>query len=122
MRGKEIVLEPITSSLIKEVRDKIVEYLNPDKIILFGSAVKEDTQESHDIDLYIIKQGIQNVREVERKVEELFVGRFFALDVIVRTPEQMEESLRSGNSFLKQEVISKGRVLYDKQRLKTAVS
>ncbi|MGQ9629278.1 MAG: hypothetical protein ACUVXI_03055 [bacterium] len=44
-------------------------------------------------------------------VDELFAGRLFALDVIVRTPEQIEDSLRSGNSFLKQEIIAKGQVL-----------
>lgn len=115
MKGEEIILEPITPSLIEEVRDKIVEYLNPERIFLFGSTVKEDMQKSHDIDLYIIKRGIQDVREVERRIDELFAGRLLALDVIVRTPEQMEDSLRSGNSFLKQEIIAKGRVLYDKQ-------
>lgn len=115
MKGEEIILEPITPSLIEEVRDKIVEYLNPDRILLFGSVTKGDMQKSHDIDIYIIKRGIQDVREVERKIDELFAGRFFALDVIVRTPEQMEESLRSGNSFLKQEIITKGWVLYAKQ-------
>ena len=72
-------------------------------------------QKANDIDIYIIKRGIRNVREVEREIDELFAGRFFALDVIVRTPEQIKSSLRSGNSFLRQEIIGKGRVLYAKQ-------
>lgn len=114
LNREKVQLEPVTPSLIKEVRDRIVEYLNPDKIILFGSAVKENMSEPHDIDLYIIKRGIQNVREVERKIDKLFVGRLFALDVIVRTPEQVEAILRSGNSFLSQQIIAKGRVLYEK--------
>lgn len=115
MNREKIILESITPSLIEEIRDRIVEYLSPDKIILFGSVIKENMQKSHDIDIYIIKRGIQNVREVERKIDELFAGRFFALDIIVRTPKQIEDSLRSGNSFLRQEIIAKGRVLYDKQ-------
>lgn len=115
MKREKVSLEPITSSLIEEIRDRIVEYLNPDKIILFGSAVKENMSEPHDIDLYIIKGGIQNVREIERKIDELFAGRLFALDVIVRTPEQVETIVRSGNSFLSQQIIAKGRVLYEKQ-------
>ena len=122
MEREKIVLESITPSLIEEIRDRIVEHLDPDRIILFGSVVKENMQEAHDIDIYIIKQEIPNVREVEREIDELFAGRLFALDVIVRTPEQMEDSLRSGNSFLSQEIIAKGRVLYDKQRLETVLS
>lgn len=115
LNREKVWLEPVTPSLIKEIGDRIVEYLDPEKIILFGSAVKEDVQEPHDIDIYIIKRGIQNVREVERKIDELFTGRLFALDVIVRTPEQIEAIVRSGNSFLSQQITAKGRVLYEKQ-------
>lgn len=114
-RKEKVILEPITSSLIEEIRDKIVKYFNPDKIILFGSAAR-NMQNSHDIDLYIVKQRIRNVRETERKIDELFSGRFFAIDVIVRTPKQIEKSIKSGNSFLKQEIINKGKVLYEKKQ------
>lgn len=114
MKREKIILESITPSLIEEIRDKVVEYFTPDKIILFGSVVKGDMQKSHDIDIYIIKRGVKKVREIERKIDELFTGRFFALDIIVRTPEQVEDSLRSGNSFLLQEIINKGQVLYEK--------
>lgn len=112
---EQIILEPITSLLIDEIRDSIIEYLDPDKIILFGSAVSGNLEECHDIDLYIVKQGIKDIREVERGIDKLFIGRLFALDVIVRTPEQVKQSLDSGNSFLLQEIINKGQVLYDKK-------
>ena len=115
MKRQKIILETITPSLIEEIKNKIIEYLNPDKIILFGSALKENMQKANDIDIYIIKQGIQNVREVERKIDELFTGRLFALDIIVRTPEQVENSLKSGNSFLREEIMLKGHILYDRQ-------
>ena len=52
MKREKIILESITPSLIEEIRDRIVEYLNPEKIILFGSVVKENMQKSHDIDIY----------------------------------------------------------------------
>lgn len=115
-RKEKIILEPITPLLIEEIRDRIVEYLDPDKIILFGSTASGDMEESHDIDIYIIKQGVQDARKIEREIDELFAGRFFALDIIVRTPEQVEQSLNSGNSFLLQEIIIKGRILYDKKQ------
>jgi len=115
MQREEIILEPITSSLIDEICDRIIENIDPDKIILFGSTVSGDMEKSHDVDIYVVKQGVKDVREFERKIDELFVGRLFALDVIVRTPEQVKKSLSSGNSFLSQEIIGKGRVLYDKQ-------
>jgi predicted nucleotidyltransferase len=121
MNKEKIILETITSSLIEEVKDKIIEYLDPDKLILFGSTAKED-DDPHDIDIYVIKRGIYNTRKIEREIDELFAGRFFALDVIVRTPEQVENSIKSGNSFLLKEVIAKGRVLYDKEESKVSIS
>jgi uncharacterized protein len=117
MKREPIILEPITSSLIAEVRDKIVQYFNPNQIILFGSATRDDVKAPNDIDLYVIKDGIQDVRQAERDIEELFTGRLFALDVIVRTPEQVEMSLKGGNSFVSQQILAKGRILYDKQKL-----
>jgi len=37
MKREAIILESITPSLVAEIRDRIIEYLNPDKIILpFG--------------------------------------------------------------------------------------
>lgn len=126
---EKIILEPISLSLIFEIRDRIIEFLNPDKIIIFGSATRlvfegsagDDVKMPHDVDLYVIKRGIRDVREAERKIDELFAGRFFALDVIVRTPEQVEYSLKGGNSFLSQQILAKGSVLYDKQ-LQTTLS
>lgn len=116
MKREAVILEPITPELVAEIRDRIIEYIAPDKIILFGSAARNDVKEPHDIDIYVIKEGLQDVREVERLIDELFAGRFFALDVIVRTPEQVEVSLRGRNSFLSQQILAKGRILYDKQQ------
>jgi predicted nucleotidyltransferase len=122
MKKEAVILESITPSLVAEVRDRIIKYLDPDTIILFGSAAKNDVKEPHDIDIYVIKEGLQDVREVERHIDELFAGRLFALDVIVRTPEQVEASLKGGNSFLLQQILAKGRILYDKQQFKTILS
>jgi predicted nucleotidyltransferase len=122
MKSETVLLESITPSLIAEIRDEIIENIAPDQIILFGSAARSDVKAPHDIDIYVIKEGIQNGREVERRIEELFAGRLFALDVIVRTPEQVEASLKGGNSFLSQQILAKGRILYDKRKFKSRLS
>jgi len=114
MAREPVVLEPITPALLDEIRDAIVTRFAPAKIILFGSAVHGDHSAPHDVDLYVIKEGVQDVREAARKIEELFNGRLFALDILVRTPEQLQASLKAGNSFLAQEVFGKGRILYER--------
>ena len=114
MDRRTVSLEPITPTLLNEVRDAIVASISPDRIIVFGSAARQGDSMPHDIDLYVIKSGLQGRREAERKIEQLFQGRLFALDVLVRSPEQIDASLKAGNSFLAQEVFKKGQVLYER--------
>jgi len=52
LMAREVVpLEPITSELLNEVRDAIVECIAPDRIILFGSAARQGDSTPHDVDL-----------------------------------------------------------------------
>jgi predicted nucleotidyltransferase len=113
-RREPVALEAITPELLNEVRDTIVKHIAPDRIILFGSASRHAEGMPHDIDLYIIKSDLEDRREAERRIERLFEGRLFALDILVSTPEQVDRSLRAGNSFLAQEVLGKGRILYER--------
>lgn len=115
MVRKAMPLEPITPALLNEVRDAIVKCIAPDQIVVFGSAARQGDSTPHDIDLYIIKSGLRDRREAERRIEQLFEGRLFALDVLIRTPEQVEASLKAGNSFVAQEVLKKGRILYERK-------
>ena len=114
MRREPVALEAITPELLNEVRDTIVKHFAPDRIILFGSATRREEVAPHDIDLYIVKSGLADRREAERRVEQLFEGRFFALDILVSTPEQADRCLKAGNSFLAQEVLGKGQILYER--------
>lgn len=50
MKREAIILEFITPSLVAEVRNRIIEYLDPDKIILFGSSARNDVKEPNDIE------------------------------------------------------------------------
>jgi hypothetical protein len=43
----------------------------------------------------------------------LAVARCFPMDLLVRTPENLRWRLEQGDSFLR-EIVSKGKVLYDK--------
>ena len=122
MVREAVALEPITPALLDEIRGAIIECIAPDKIIVFGSTVCLDNSTPHDIDLYVIKSGIKDVRETARRIEQLFNGRMFALDVLVRTPDQVEASLKAGNSFLAKEVFGKGRVLYERETQPARIS
>ena len=82
----------------------------PDKIILFGSYAYGKPHEESDVDLLVIMRT-RNAIDQSIRISLAF-ERLFSLDLIVRTPWQIERGLKDDNWFLR-EIIEKGKVLYE---------
>lgn len=96
---------------LREVTQKIVEQFNPEKIILFGSQSTGQAKEESDVDLLVIKETNQSIREVAREIDGAIFPRPFPIDLIVYTPAQLKQAQQVGDFFI-MEVLNKGRVLY----------
>ncbi|RMG23299.1 MAG: nucleotidyltransferase domain-containing protein [Methanobacteriota archaeon] len=107
----------ITPELIQYVVAKIVQAIDPDKIILFGSYARGDFNSHSDLDLFIIKDGNHDNRLMRRKVEEALTGREFAVDIWVRKSEEVEWNIRAKNPFYLYHIFRDGKVLYDKKSI-----
>jgi len=98
---------------IAYVRDRIVKAYRPEKIILFGSAATGNAREDSDLDLLIIKRTrkpyFQRIREVNHAIH---VWR--STDIFVLTPGEVEQGIRDNRFFLTQEILAKGKTLYDR--------
>ena len=98
---------------------RIVEVLireyEPEKLILFGSAAQGELHEWSDLDLVVIKRTdkplLERIEEVLRLVRPK-VG----LDVLVYTPEEMEDLIDERRVFVLDEIIYKGAVAYERRR------
>ena len=101
----------IARSQLSEWADRIARQFNPQKIILFGSHAYGEPDEDSDIDLLVVmshsKPAIQAASEIR-----LALPADTAVDVMVRTPQQVQERLRM-NDFFIQDILNNGRVLYD---------
>ena len=99
-----------TSSAIERVVKDLMGY-NPEKIILFGSAARGDTDEYSDIDLIVIKETDQ--RFVQRLVDVTsFLPLDLSIDVFVYTPQELQMMIQAGNPFIEQ-ALKDGIVLYE---------
>lgn len=95
---------------LKNIIKQIVDYYQPKKIILFGSAANGKFGKDSDVDLLIIKESQK--RRVDRIGEILnLVERKLPLDPLVYTPLEFDERLKMGDFFLK-EVMETGKVVY----------
>jgi uncharacterized protein len=99
---------------IKKLCGQIASEFKPEKIILFGSqAYGKPTAES-DIDLLVVmpykgspfRQAGEILKRVIPRVGVL------PIDLIVRTPKQVEERLAIGDQFIN-EILGRGKVMYE---------
>src|SRR4051812_29123880 len=78
-------------AVLGEIVARIVKVAAPDKIILFGSAARDQMGPESDVDLLVIKSGRFHRG---RLVEEIYMnmeGAGEAVDIIVATPEEVEQ-------------------------------
>lgn len=104
----------VTETLLEEITRKIVDHFDPEKIVLFGSRSTGSPRTDSDIDLLIImdtdESPIQRAVEVKRACRP----RFVSMDVLVKTPEEMEARLERGSFFLR-DILEQGEVLYERK-------
>lgn len=114
-RDEKLSTERITPDLINYVVQKIVREIQPEKIILFGSYAKGEFDKSSDLDLFIIKDDKKlTSSQLRRKVDALLRGRKFAVDLLVRKPEEVELNIKAENPFYLYHIFENGKVLYEK--------
>jgi uncharacterized protein len=90
---------------------QIAERFLPDRIILFGSHAYGCPHPESDVDLLVVMPAANEINQAIR-ITCAFTAPF-PLDLIVRTPKSLQRGLEDENWFLR-EVVSKGKVLYEK--------
>jgi len=97
--------------LIRRFARQVVERFEPEKIILFGSYAYGTPHADSDVDILVIMPARNQLDQAVRI--SLEIDPPFPLDIIVRTPHNVQWRLAEGESFLR-EITAKGKVLYEK--------
>lgn len=104
---------PSVAERLPAVVRRLVARLHPERIILFGSYAYGNPTPDSDVDLLVILQGGASPTERYLMVSRELYPRPFPMDILVRTPEEIDFALRTGDFFI-QEIIEQGRVLYER--------
>jgi predicted nucleotidyltransferase len=104
---------PITEAKIRRAAQKLVDELQPEKIILFGSFAYGRPTIDSDVDLLIIMNTRLRPHARSMQASEVLSPRPFPVDLIVRTPAEIAERLRVKDCFI-EEIVTKGKVLYER--------
>lgn len=105
---------PVGKSLRPAIQ-RIADELKPEKIILFGSYAYGTPNSHSDVDLLVVLKTNTSLKERSWKVSRLLLPRPFPVDILVKTPKELETALRSGDFFLK-EIMTRGKVLYERNK------
>jgi uncharacterized protein len=90
---------------------RIGRLFRPEKVLLFGSYAYGQPTPDSDVDLLVIMKT--RLHPVEQAVAiRQAMNASFPMDLMVRTPEQLEERLRLGDYFL-QDIMRRGIILYE---------
>jgi predicted nucleotidyltransferase len=92
----------------------IVEKIQPDKIILFGSYAYGQPDEHSDFDLLVVRRGIESSKasniEIRRAIRHVNAAPA-SFTFLSRTPEEVQSKLNEGSPIY-EDIVEKGLVLY----------
>ena len=94
-----------------EIIGRIVEAVQPERIILFGSAARGDMSRNSDVDLLVVKEG-ENAWTVMSRIYENLYGVDAAVDAVVVSPEELER-YKDSHALVIKPALQEGRVVYE---------
>lgn len=107
----------VTEALLQDITRRIVDAFHPVKIVLFGSYAYGTPRKDSDVDLLVIMDSEETIYQRTIKVRRGADVPFLPMDVLVRTPQEVEQRVAIGDSFII-EILTKGRVLYQRDAIR----
>jgi predicted nucleotidyltransferase len=105
----------VDANVLSAVVNRLVEALDPERIILFGSRARGDHQSDSDLDLLIVAESGEPRHRRAVRAYRALRGLGVPKDVLWFTPHELDEWSGVKNHVVHR-ALSEGRVLYEKRR------
>ena len=106
---------PVTGTTLRHVARRIGELPGVEKVILFGSYASGKPTSDSDVDIFVVWDTRRTLLDCRMKISNMFDPRPFPMDIVVRRPGQVRQSLAGFDPFIK-EIHTIGKVLFEKKR------
>lgn len=96
---------------IEKVVNHIVETVHPLRIILFGSAARDEMGPDSDLDVLVVMPDGTHRLKTMRLLYQQMGGVGFPVDIMVTTPHQLEEH-KNNMGLIYRTVLTEGKEVY----------
>ena len=104
----------MAEDLTEDIVHRIVETVQPQRIILFGSRARGDARPDSDYDILVVKETSEPRHRRDAPLYLALVGLPAEVEVMVYTPQEIEEWSAVPLAFVTT-AIREGKVLYEQQ-------
>lgn len=101
----------LSAIVLDELVRRIVDAVQPEQIVLFGSAARGEMGPDSDVDLLVVKSGISSRRRVAMDIYRRLAGVGVPVDVVVVTAEDIKRYKDKVGSVISQ-AVREGRAVY----------
>jgi uncharacterized protein len=101
-----------TGNCIQAMADLIVEHFQPERIILFGSQARGDTDRDSDVDLLVVMCGPVDRRETAAQIRRALRDVPVAKDIVVTWSDEIARRGHVIGTVLRP-ALREGKVLYE---------
>jgi predicted nucleotidyltransferase len=105
----------LASGTLREIIRRIVDVAGPERIILFGSAARDEMGPHSDIDLLVIKDGRFHRGRLTEKIYMNLFGAGRAVDVVVVRSEDVER-YKNSPALVICSALAEGKVVYGAEK------
>ena len=104
----------VDENVLHEIVRRLVEAIDPDRIVLFGSRARGEARSASDVDLLIVKDSEEPTHRRAIPAYRALIGLGVPKDIIWRTPAEVEDWAAVPN-YVTTRALREGRILYEKQ-------
>jgi predicted nucleotidyltransferase len=103
----------LTEAEINELIEKIIQRMQPFKVIIFGSYAKGTATYKSDLDIFIVKDSHLPMKQRAEELGPVLSSLLVPVDVHVYTQEEVEEYGSEEYSFV-HSVVKTGKVYFER--------
>ncbi len=98
---------------VQELLERLIDRVQPEKVVLFGSYANNTATAESDIDLLVVLESELSRNRRQEAISRALRPRRVPLDILAYTPEEVDRCMEISTSFVRH-ILMTGKVVYDR--------